>query len=215
MALKEYAIPEARPLPVILLLDVSGSMGVDGKIESLNTAVKEMIETFKEQDDSEAEIHVGIITFGNSAQIHQEIIPASEASWNDMQANGSTPMGASFDIARELIEDREKISGRAYRPTMVLISDGQPTDDWENPLSSLLNSERASKAIRFAMGIGTTDDVVLTRFLDDPENRVFNADEADQIKKFFRFVTMSVTSRVQSKSPDEPEIVKPDPDDFF
>ena len=87
MALKEYAIPDARPLPVILLLDVSGSMGVDGKIESLNTAVKEMIDTFKEQDDSQAEIHVGIITFGNSAQIHQEIIPASEASWNDMQAD--------------------------------------------------------------------------------------------------------------------------------
>ena len=95
----------------------------------------------------------------------------------------------------------------------------QTNDDrdrhWENPLSVLLNSERASKAVRFAMGIGTIDDVVLTRFLDDPENRVFNADEADQIKKFFRFVTMSVTSRVQSKSPDEPEIIKPDPDDFF
>jgi len=214
MALKEYAIPEARPLPVILMLDVSGSMGVDGKIESLNSAVQEMISAFKEQDDSQAEIHVGIITFGGSAQSHQDIIPATESSWSDMQANGSTPMGAAFDIARELIEDKEKISGRAYRPTMVLISDGQPTDDWENPLSVLLNSERASKAFRFAMGIGTIDDIVLTRFLDDPENRVFNADEADQIKKFFRFVTMSVTSRVQSKSPDDPDEVTPD-DDFF
>ena len=58
MALKEYAIPEARPLPVILMLDVSGSMGVDGKIESLNSAVQEMLSAFKEQDDSQAEIHV-------------------------------------------------------------------------------------------------------------------------------------------------------------
>jgi len=215
MALKEYAIPDARPLPVILLLDVSGSMSVGGKIESLNNSVREMIGTFKDQDDSQAEIHVGIITFGSIAKIHEELLPASEVSWHDMQASGSTPMGGAFDLARELIEDTAKISGRAYRPTLVLISDGQPTDQWDAPLASLLSSKRASKAIRFAMGIGTNDDDVLTKFLADPENRVFNADEADQIKNFFRFVTMSVTSRVQSKSPDEPEIVKPDPDDFF
>jgi uncharacterized protein YegL len=215
MALKDYAIPDARPLPVILMLDVSGSMGVEGKIQSLNSAVKEMISNFKEQDDSQAEIHVGIITFGGAAKFHQEILPASETTWTDLSADGGTPMGASFDLARELIEDVTKISGRAYRPTMVLISDGMPTDNWQGPLTSLLNSERASKAFRFAMGIGTTDDVVLTQFLNDPENRVFNADEADQIKKFFRFITMSVTSRIQSKSPDEPEMIKPDTEVFF
>ena len=55
---KEFATGKAKPLPVYLLLDVSGSMGVDGKIESLNSAVQEMISAFKEQDDSQDEIHV-------------------------------------------------------------------------------------------------------------------------------------------------------------
>lgn len=31
--LKDFTIAEARPLPVVILADVSGSMSVDGKIE--------------------------------------------------------------------------------------------------------------------------------------------------------------------------------------
>ena len=45
--LKEFTTQTARPLPVILLADVSGSMGVDGKIQALNHAVREMIEAFE------------------------------------------------------------------------------------------------------------------------------------------------------------------------
>ena len=41
-SLKEFTVSSARPLPVILLADVSGSMAVDGKIDALNGAVAEM-----------------------------------------------------------------------------------------------------------------------------------------------------------------------------
>ncbi len=33
-------------------------MSVNGKIESLNDAIKEMLETFAEEDDNRAQIHV-------------------------------------------------------------------------------------------------------------------------------------------------------------
>ena len=39
---------------------------------------------------------------------------------------------------------------RAYRPTLVLVSDGKPNGEWEGPLRRLLTSERAAKAERFA-----------------------------------------------------------------
>src|SRR5687767_7155937 len=75
--LKEFTASTARPLPVLLLADVSGSMSVNGKIDALNDAVEEMIETFGGEDDSRAEIHVAVITFGNGvAKLHRALTPA-------------------------------------------------------------------------------------------------------------------------------------------
>ena len=200
--LKEFTVSSARPLPVIVLADVSGSMSTDGKIQALNHAVGEMIDAFKDESDLRAEIHVSVITFGGQAQTHLPLAPASETSWTDLGAGGGTPMGGAFDLACELIDDREKVTSRAYRPTVVLVSDGQPTDDWQPPLQALLGSERGGKAFRMALAIGAdADHEVLKAFLGDPEARVYRADEARQIREFFQLVTMSVSSRSRSANP--------------
>lgn len=209
--LKEFTASTARPLPVLLLADVSGSMSKNGKIDSLNDAVTAMLESFGAEDDSRAEIHICVITFGKEgARLHQPLAAASSVQWTRMVAGGGTPMGAAFEAATTMIEDRAQIPSRAYRPTIVLVSDGQPTDEWEVPLQRLLGSERASKAARFALGIGDdADDAMLTAFLATPEARVHRAHEARQIKQFFRWVTMSVTHRSRSANPDSVVAVEP------
>ena len=137
--LKEFTVSTARPLPVIVLADVSGSMSANGKIDALNDAVSEMIANFAEEDDSRAEIHVGVIAFGGAgASLHKHLRPAGETQWESMQASGRTPMGEAFALVRSMIEDRNTIPSRAYRPTVVLVSDGVPTDDWRGPLKQLL-----------------------------------------------------------------------------
>ena len=213
---KEFTISSARPLPVILMADVSGSMAADGKIDALNSAVAEMQAAFSEEEDGRAEIHLAIVTFGGRAALHLPPTPASDVQWTPMQASGRTPMGAALDIVTDLVEDRDRIPGRAYRPTIVLVSDGLPNDEWEGPLKRLLGSERAAKAQRFALGIGAdADHDVLRAFLDDPEGRVFEAHEAREIRKFFRWVTMSVTSRSRSGQPNRTVDVDPlDLDDY-
>lgn len=211
--LKEFTTSTARPLPVILLADVSGSMSVNGKIDALNAAVTEMLETFAAEDDSRAEIHVAVITIGGSAKVHQAMTPASRVTWGRVTAAGNTPMGAAFELATTMIEDRAQIPSRAYRPTLVLVSDGIPTDDWQSPLQRLLSSDRASKAARFAMAIGDDADVpMLQAFLANPEARVFQAHEARQIKQFFRWVTMTVAQRSRSANPDS--VIAAEPTDL-
>lgn len=208
--LKEFTTQAARPLPVILLADVSGSMGVEGKIQALNHAVREMIEAFQDESDLRAEIHVSVITFGGQSRVHLPLGPARDASWSDLGASGGTPMGAAFDLARELVEDRDKVPSRAYRPTVVLVSDGQPTDAWQQPLSALLGSERGGKAFRMALAIGAdADHAVLSAFLADPEARVYRADEARQIRQFFQLVTMSVSARSRSANPNSAPMSPP------
>jgi len=215
--LKEFTMSSARPLPVIVLADVSGSMGANGKIDALNDAISQMIAAFAEEDDTRAEIHVSVIAFGGrGTSIHKPLRPAHETCWEPMSASGRTPMGEAFELARTMIEDRDTVPIRAYRPTLVLVSDGVPTDEWRGPLAALLTSERASKATRFAMGIGAdADRETLTTFLANDEGRVFEAHEARGIKKFFRWVTMSVTTRSRSANPNSVVMVEPmDLDEF-
>lgn len=215
--LKEFVMPTARPMPVIVLADVSGSMVANGKIDVLNSAISEMIAAFTEEDDSRAEIHVSVIAFGGpSAAVHTPLCPAHDMKWEPLTAAGKTPLGRAFELARTMLEDRDAISSRAYRPTLVLVSDGVPTDNWRQPLEELLKSERASKAMRFALGIGDdADHETLKAFLSCAEGRVFEAHEARQIKNFFRWVTMSVTTRSRSATPDNVVMIEPtDLDDF-
>lgn len=202
VTMKTFTASTARPLPVLVLADTSGSMSVDGKIDALNTALSDMVDAFSAEDDGRARIHVGVITFGGTAELHQALCDASKVALQPMGASGMTPMGAAFDLVRAIVEDTDQIPSRAYTPAIVLVSDGQPNDDWEPALARLLGSERAKKAQRFALGIGSdADPVVLRRFLDKPDGKVYAAHDARQIREFFRWVTMSVTFRSRSATP--------------
>lgn len=203
--LKQFQSQSARPLPVIVLADTSGSMSVDGKIEALNKALKDMISTFASESRIRAELQVCVITFGGVADIHLPLTPAHQIeSFDQLPATGGTPMGAAFQLAADLIEDKEQIQSRAYKPVVILVSDGHPTDDIRAPFEQLMNGERSSKATRFAMGIGSDADLsLLGDFANDLEAPVFKAENARDIHRFFKAVTMSVTTRSRSTTPNQ------------
>lgn len=216
-SLKQFTISAPRPLPVIVLADVSGSMSENGKIQALNASLKDMIVTFGKESRMRAEIQVGLITFGGMARTHTDLTPANRITgFTDMSASGQTPMGAAFELACELLEDKERIPSRAYRPVLILLSDGLPTDEWEKPLERLCQAERAKKATRLAMAIGPdADEKMLKDFANDPEAPIFRAHNARDIHRFFRAVTMSVTCRSTSQNPNAaaPLIIPPPADD--
>ena len=197
----KFTAAKAKPLPVILLLDVSGSMGGE-KIRNLNDAVRDMLEVFRDTENSETEIWVAIITFGDQVKLHQKLVSAGQIQWQDLSAGGSTPLGVAFQMAKAMIEDKDIVPSRAYRPTVVLVSDGQPTDDWENPLKGFISDGRSGKCDRMAMAIGAqADETVLGKFIEGTPNGLFYSENAKQMRDFFKFVTMSVTIRTKSQTP--------------
>ncbi|EPQ4127893.1 vWA domain-containing protein [Proteus mirabilis] len=198
---KKFTIPAAKPLPVVLLLDVSSSMSGD-KIENLNKAVEDMLDTFAQEEKMETEILVSVITFGNQVELQVPYTKASQVQWQGLQANGMTPMGTALKMAKAMIEDKETTPSRAYRPTIVLVSDGQPNDSWEKPLEDFISEGRSSKCDRMAMAIGRdADETVMKRFIEGTPHDLFYAENAGQLHEFFQRVTMSVTMRTQSKNP--------------
>ena len=209
-SLNDFVMQKPRPLPGIVAVDKSGSMSADGKIDALNLALRDFINSVKDEDTA-VDIKIALFSFGGSnASCDLPLTSVSEidADKYTFTAYGRTPMGQAFAMIKEMIEDRDIVSSRSYKPTIVLLTDGIPTDEWKTPLQNLISEGRSSKAFRIAMGIGDdADKDMLSLFVSSPDLLV-SGDSARDIKKFFRFVTMSVTSRMKSQTPDTPPTVE-------
>ena len=200
-----YKAPEAKKLPVILLLDVSGSMS-GAKIDSLYDATVDMVETFVGAQAKEQVIDISIITFGDKVELHTPYTPVKDlqsAGISRFNASGMTPMGTALRMAKDMIEDKDVTPSRIYRPAVVLVSDGGPNDDWKGPMDAFINDGRSKKCQRFAVAIGNdADRSVLERFTQD-SNMVFFAEDAKDISEQFKTITMSVSTRATSQNPNQ------------
>ena len=217
----KYTVAKAKPLPVVLLLDTSSSMNAGGeqsKIAELDSAVRDMIKDFAHEEQLETEIQVSVITFGyDGVKLALPYTNASKVEMKKLEAQGNTPMGTALRMAKDMIEDKETTPSRAYRPLVILCSDGAPNDDWQEPMNQFIKEGRSSKCDRMAMAIGSdANEAVLKRFIEGTENPLFYAKDASSMHKFFKFVTMSVATRSHSQNPNvimkiEPpkEIVEP------
>lgn len=190
-----------RPLHFIWIADCSGSMAIDGKIQSLNTAIKEAIPHMQDVADENpnAQVLVRAVRFSDGAQWHvSQATDIADFKWDDLDAGGVTAMGKALSI----VADQLKIppmDERALPPVLVLISDGQPTDDFTGGLQALMNEPWGRKAVRIAIAIGEdADQEVLKKFIANPELRPLQANNPESLIKYIRWVSTAVLKSASS-----------------
>lgn len=66
MAMQQFAVATARPLPVIILADVSGSMLENNNIGALNAALKDFLSTLSQESRLYAQFRASISTCSGS-----------------------------------------------------------------------------------------------------------------------------------------------------
>ena len=195
-----YKPATAKHLPVVLLLDVSGSMS-GPKIDNLYDATNEMIKVFSDAASKEKIIDIAIITFGESVELHTpytSVVDFKSRGLNPFLASGMTPLGTALRMAKDMIEDKETTPSNIYRPAVVLVSDGVPTDEWRGPLDNFKNNGRSSECQRFAVAIGNdADNQMLKSFAEDNEN-FFIAENVSDIVDKFKQISMSVSVKAPS-----------------
>ncbi len=137
MGLNNFTITKERALPIFVLADTSGSMAGE-KIQAVNKAIIDMISVLRNVDDIRGVFKISIITFGGeSVEVQQLPTDVRSVKFSELTAIGKTPMGAAITEVTKLIENREIIKSSDYLPTVVLLSDGYPTDYNGNRDSSL------------------------------------------------------------------------------
>jgi uncharacterized protein YegL len=150
--------PENR-CPVILLLDTSMSM--DGEpIQSLMRGVRVFKEEVHRDTKASLSVEVAIISFG-PVQLLQDFVTVEEFIPPALVAEGFTPMGEAIDYAIDQLEHRKEIykeNGiQYYRPWIFLITDGAPTDKWQQAADRLQKGEADGKFCFFTVAVEGAD----------------------------------------------------------
>jgi len=190
-----------RPLHFIWIADSSGSMATDGKIQALNYAIRNAVPDMQKVADENpnAEVLVRAIEFSSGAQWHvSQPTPVADFEWTDLSADGVTDMGKALSM----VADQLKIppmSERALPPVLVLISDGQPTDDFESGLEALMDQPWGKKAVRIAIAIGEdADHDVLQKFIGHAELKPLQANNSESLVKYIKWVSTAVLKSASS-----------------
>jgi len=157
------------------------------KIDLLNKAVRDMIDTFKQVEDKEEKIlEIAIITFGkDGVKLHTPLTNAKNINFTNLQAGDYTYMGTALKMAKAMIEDNETIDeSKYYTPAVVLVSDGMPNDDYIQPLDDFINNGRTKECSRFAVAIGKeANNEVLNKFVSSKENLLYAKNAKDIVDK--------------------------------
>jgi len=190
-----------RPLHFIWIADCSGSMSSDAKMQWLNRAIREAIPHMQKVGDENpnAKVLVRAVSFGSAAKWHiAQETPVGDFKWTDLAAGGDTPMGKALTLVAEQLHI-PPMTDRALPPVLVLISDGQPTDDFVGGLKALIAEPWGRKSIRMAIAIGKdANHDVLQEFIGNPELSVLDSNNPEALVRHIKFVSTAVLKAASS-----------------
>jgi uncharacterized protein YegL len=109
-----------------------------------------------------------------------------------------TDLGGALSLLAEQLK-MPPMTDRALPPVLVLISDGQPTDDFEAGLQELMREPWGKKAVRIAIAIG--EDAahdVLERFIGNTEIKPLQANSPETLVSHIRWVSTAVLKSASS-----------------
>ncbi len=200
----------ARPLDFIWILDTSGSMHGE-KIASLNYAIKEAIPSMKEAASSNinADIMVRVLTFSTDPYWHiKERTPISKFEWLDISAKGLSNLGKALTELASVLDD-DKMPDRILPPVLVLVTDGNPTDDYREGLDRLTAKSWGKKALRLSISVSDDVDInVLEDFIGNKQIKPIKVENANQLAKYLKVISTQVLSSVSENRSDAKSLFK-------
>jgi uncharacterized protein YegL len=202
---------------LFFVIDGSGSMS-GSKIGAVNAAIEEVIPALKDVSDSnpDAVIKVAALEFSTGCRwiTADGPVEADKFTWNYIDAAGVTDLG---EACREL---NNKLSRKAFMqeaagsfaPIIFLLSDGDPTDDFDGGLAVLKQNSWYKVAGKVAIAIGDqANKKVLEQFTGTSET-VLEVHDSGTLKKLIKVVAVR-SSQIASRSSNVGDTGKPATDD--
>jgi len=195
--------PNQRTL-CALVLDASGSM--DGststgrsRISELNNGIEQLHKELLADPVAAERVVLAVITVGGpsgGANLIMDWADVRDFSPFPLTAGGTTPLGEGVLMGLQLIEQGKsylRSSGIGYlRPWLMIITDGEPTDDqgtWSNATASLRAAEKAGKCVAFPIAVDGANKSKLSELSASPAREM----SAVKFTELFQWLSASLS----------------------
>lgn len=195
-----------RRLPVYLLLDTSGSMSGE-PIEAVKNGMQVLLSTLRQDPYALETAFLSIITFDSVAT---QVCPLTELATfqlPNLVATGTTALGAGLEllaqrISSEVTTSTAEVKGD-WKPLIFIMTDGEPTDDWQKGLNAL---KKIKTGVIIACAAGPSANTNVLKSITEVVVQLDTADSAT-IKAFFKWVSASVSTGSQKVDSGQKEVV--------
>ena len=213
--------PEAR-CSIVLILDVSGSMG-GRKIQTVNQALVKFRDIIQEDSVTALRADVAVIEFDHEARVAQDFTNGTDFEPPELSVKGGTNYSKAVNLALDTIEARKQSyrdGGIAYyRSLAYFLTDGYPEHDNDADLQQaaarLAEMEQNRGVAFFCFGISSTDLSANMSKLDElAPRKAIELTNMEQLDGSIQWLSRSVAAVSQSQPGDNIRLPEPDYLDF-
>lgn len=198
------AIPELQKklLPIIYVIDSSGSMDADGNMTKVNEAIKDTMDILKAKaaENADAEILVGALKFATGAEwVFDGLLSTDDFYWNDIQAGGMTYLGDALEKLNAKMSRSAFFADKiGYKcPVLIFMSDGYPNDpgdSWRKSLEKIRQNKWFANSIKIAIAVGgDADRDVLIEVVDNNPEGLITVNDTAKLKDLIVAVSLTAS----------------------
>lgn len=188
-----------RRLPVYLLIDCSESM-IGGGIEAVRSGITTMLAQLRRDPHALDTVHLSVITFDAEARVAVPMTPLLDFQEPLLTIKSGTALGAALTLLANRIQSEVRKTSHDtkgdYRPLVLLLTDGQPGDDWQTSLNRIGVQVKPRPANIYAIGCGADVDYSVLQSITDVVLRMEDMGP-ESFGKLFVWLTASVSSASQ------------------
>lgn len=188
-----------RRLPVYLLIDCSESMIGQG-IEAVRAGISSMVSSLRRDPHALESVYLSVITYDAKARLECPLTPLIDFQEPKLTLRPGTSLGSALNLLADQIQSEVRKttfeSKGDYRPLVLLLTDGQPSDDWRAPLQRIGAKVRPRPANIYAIGCGEDVDYAVLQGVTDVVLRMDDMGP-ESFGKLFVWLTASVSSASQ------------------
>ena len=195
-----------RTATVFFLIDQSGSMS-GTKIGSVNHAMGETIPEMCKlvEDNADANLDIAVLLFSNGANwMTPKPVHIENFHWNNIDSLAVTDFGYALKELNEKLSRKDdgfmKDASESFAPAFILMSDGQPTDEYKKHLEALNHNGWFKHGTKTAIAIGNDADKNMLAEFTGSSEAVIEVHNAEDLAKVIKFVSITSSQIVTSAS---------------